>query len=361
MPVYKDEKRNTWYVKLHYTDSSGAGRQKLKRGFKLLRDAKQWEKDFLNKVTGSPDMTFDSLVDLYLEDKKRTFKASTYRERIIQISNHILPYFKDKAISDITEKDIKEWQFDLMDTDGQHTGRPLSAGYRRTNYNVLTSIFNFAIKECGLAFNPCSKCGNLNEKPQKHMDFWTQEEFKKFIATFQQDEVYYTIFMMLYYTGMRIGELQALTPADIDKEKMTITISKTLARSQNGLVIQSPKTSSSNRTVAIPKFLCEIIAQYESRVYGLQPDQRLFTRVRTSINNQIRKHANKAGLQQIRVHDLRHSHASLLINLGYSPLEVAKRLGHEKPSITLDVYAHMFVSKQREIADKLQEIHVDLS
>ena len=360
MPAYKDKNTGKWYCRFYYQDLSGTRKQKMKRGFELKRDAQQWENEFLKKAAGSPDMTFGSLIGLYLDTKKRTLKPSTYRDRTSQISHHILPHFKGRTLSEITEKDIKKWQFALMDEISDTTGRPLSAGTRRLYFRILTGIFNLAIKECGLAVNPCSKCGNLNEKPQKHMDFWTQEEFQQFIRTFQKDSHAYVMFMVLYYTGIRAGELLALTPADIDLKKKTISISKTLAYSENGMVIQSPKTASSNRIITVPTFLCDIIAQYESCIYDLQPEGRLFYQSRGLLFYGIKRHAEMAGLKKIRVHDLRHSHASLLINLGYSPLEVAKRLGHEKPSMTLDVYSHMFATKQEEIADKLQEIHLDI-
>lgn len=107
MPTYKDQKTGTWYVKTYYTDYTGNRRQKMKRGFKLQRDAKEWEHDFLMQQQGSPDMTFQALYDIYIEDMSHRLRQTSIEGKQYVFRNRILPYFKDKPINAITPKDIR--------------------------------------------------------------------------------------------------------------------------------------------------------------------------------------------------------------------------------------------------------------
>lgn len=136
MPVFKDESRNTFYVKTYYTDYTGAKRQKMKRGFKLQREAKEWERAFLEKQQGTPDMTFQSLYDLYIEDMSHRLRENSVSGKKNVFKNRILPYFKDKPINQITPKDIRDWQ-----------NIQISAGYSDAYLdriqNMMTTIFNY--------------------------------------------------------------------------------------------------------------------------------------------------------------------------------------------------------------------------
>lgn len=111
MPIYKDEKTGNWFVKLYYTDYTGAKKQKLKRGFKLQREAKEWERDFLERQQGRPDMTFQTLYKLYEADLMTHTKRSTYQSILSIIKKHILPYWKDKKLNEITAADVRTWQW----------------------------------------------------------------------------------------------------------------------------------------------------------------------------------------------------------------------------------------------------------
>ena len=356
MPVYKD-KNGTWYCKFSYRTYEGTRKQKMKRGFSLKREAQQWEKEFIEKMSGSPEMLFQSLVDLYLKEKEKTVKYDTYHLSEVCTNNYILPYFGKMKLSEITDEKIRSWQLQLMEPN--ETGSVIAPSYRRLLFRMLSSIFNYAIKVCGLPGNPCTRCGNLNEKAPKHIDFWTQDEFRRFLSVIPENNPCYVVFSLLYYCGLRKGELLALTAADFNMGRGTVSINKTLARGKGELVVQSPKTVSSNRTITVPAFLIRAVQDYEDRLYDLDPDDRLFPYCLSTLNNQMKRYTALAGVKQIRVHDLRHSHASLLINMGCSPLEVAHRLGHENPAMTLNIYSHMFESKQNEIADKLDNIHAE--
>ena len=106
MPTYFDETQKTYYCKFYYTDWTGQRRQKLKRGFPRQRDAKDWERNFLQMQQGTPDMTFQALYDLYLEDIMHRLKQSTIRNKRAPYERYIVPYFKEKHINEITPADI---------------------------------------------------------------------------------------------------------------------------------------------------------------------------------------------------------------------------------------------------------------
>ena len=149
------------------------------------------------------------------------------------------------------------------------------------------------------------------------------------------------------------AELFALTPADIDFEKQTVTISKTFHRSKGRDIITSPKTKKSNRTIKMPPFLCEEMQEYIKMLYDIKPDERLFTVTKSYLNHEMERGAKQAGVKKIRVHDIRHSAVSLLINMGFSVLAIGERMGHETEKITYR-YAHLFPTVQTEMAEKLE-------
>lgn len=224
----------------------------------------------------------------------------------------------------------------------------------------LSSIFNFAVTFYGLTINPCRIAGNTVGKKQKSMSFWTKDEFDRFTSTFDHEDPYYTAFLILYYCGLRIGELEALTAADIDTGQNTLTVSKTYHLINGKGVVTSPKTEKANRTITLPPFLSAGIAAHKRRIYSLEPDTRLFTASHSSYARQLETHTATAKVKRIQLHNnLRHSYASLLIEMGISTLLVSERLGHENVSTTLNIYSHLFPSKQSEVAERLEKLCSD--
>lgn len=355
MPVFKDEERKTFYVKTYYTDYTGARKQKMKRGFKLQRDAKEWERIFLEKQSAQPSMPFLALSELYLEDKKAHTKKITYETKKNRIDTWILPYFNSQPINEISAPDIRKWQATLKESKNAN-GAFLAAGYMQNLVMELSSMFNFAVRFYGLSVNPCHIAGNTIGKKTKSINFWTKEEFDKFIATFDKASPYYVAYMMLYYCGMRIGELEALTISDVDLENNVVRINKTYHLINGKGIITTPKTPKANRDITIPPFLSSIIRAYEKRIYAPEPDTRLFTTSHSTYARQMEEHIAIAKIKRIRLHDIRHSHASLLIEMGFSALLVSERLGHENVSTTLNIYSHLFPSKQIEVAQRLEKL-----
>ena len=170
----------------------------------------------------------------------------------------------------------------------------------------------------------------------------------------KDDPLFYHAFEMLYWCGLRLGELLALTPADFDWSRGTVTVSKSYQRLGQRDVITGPKTAKGNRVIQLPQFLCDEMRAFLSAFYSLDPADRIFTMTKYSISHRLEKGSAEAGVKRIRVHDLRHSHVSLLIDMGFSAIAIADRVGHESIDITYR-YAHLFPTRQTEMADRLDK------
>lgn len=235
-------------------------------------------------------------------------------------------------------------------------GEPYSQSYLKTMHNQLSAIFNYAVRNYELRSNPAAKVGNMGSEERKEMLFWTKDEYLKFSEEMMDKPVSYYAFQMLYWTGIREGELLALTPADFDFKKGTVKISKTFQHLKGKDVITSPKTKKSNRTIQMPEFLCAEMQEYMQMQYGLKKNDRIFTITKSYLHHEMNRGSETAGVKRIRIHDLRHSHISLLIDMGFSAVAIADRVGHESIEITYR-YAHLFPSKQLEMAKRLDCIN----
>lgn len=220
----------------------------------------------------------------------------------------------------------------------------------------MTALFTHATKIYGLKENPCIKVKKMGRPDAKELNFWMREEYDKFIATIDKNDRYYVMFEILFWTGIREGELLALTLNDIDFDKCKMNINKTYYRMDRKDIITTPKTENSVRTIEIPEFLAEEIRDYSNRIYDLQGDDRLFPIIGESLQHKLQNSIKKAGVRKIRVHDFRHSHVAFLINQGVRPLLIKNRLGHKGIKITLNTYGHLYPNEQRKVADLLDAV-----
>ena len=354
MSVYKDTKNNTWKVYYRFTDWQGKVHQSTKRGFPTKREALAWEREQLHKVEADLDMTFESFIDPSPADMKNRLKENTWHTKENIIKTKLLPYFGKRKINEITTKDVIAWQNELLAYRDEKR-KPYSQAYLKTLHNQLSAIFNHAVRFYDLNSNPAAKAGNMGTEERREMLFWTKEEYQKFAEEMMDKPVSYYAFQMLYWTGIREGELLALTPADFDFERGTVKISKTYQRLKGQDVITSPKTKKSNRTIQMPDFLCQEMQEFFKMQYGLKKKDRIFTVTKSYLHHEMDRGAKAAGVKRIRIHDLRHSHISLLIDMGFSAVAIADRVGHESIEITYR-YAHLFPSKQKEMANRLDDL-----
>ncbi|MEQ2605195.1 site-specific integrase [Dorea longicatena] len=346
MKAEKDKKTGKWLIQYRYTDWQGKRRKSTKRGFATKREAEEWLRNFLITQKADFDMKFEDFWKMYCADMETRLREHTMRTKKYIVELKILPYFGNKRVNDITAADIRQWQNELIKMGYSPT-------YLKTINNQLSAIFNYAVRYYDLKSNPCAKAGSMGKSKAEEMDFWTGEEFRKFIDSVMNKRLSYMAFMTLYWTGMRLGELLALNPNDVDLEKRTISITKSYQRLGKKDVITPPKTPKSKRVITIPEFLAADIKDYMDSLYDLQEDDRLFPITKYYLEHEMQRGIKESGVKRIRVHDLRHSHASMLIERGFSPLEIANRLGHEKVETTLNTYAHLYPNKQTKLAERL--------
>jgi integrase len=351
MPVYKNDKNGTWYAMVRYMDWKGERKQKCQRGFATKREALDWERQFQLQKKADIDMTLESFCELYEKDVRPRLKESTWLTKESIIQSKILPYLGQRKLSEITAKDVIDWQNEMRNQTNK-VGKPISPTYLKTIHGQLSSIFNHAIRYYDLNVNPAKKAGTMGMEESKEMLFWTKEEYLKFAEIMMDKPISYYAFEMLYWCGIREGELLALTPADFDFENQTVTINKSYQRLKGRDVITSPKTKKSNRVIKMPQFLVEEIQDCIHLFYSIKPHDRLFPITKHYLSHEMDRGCKAAGVKRIRIHDLRHSHVSLLIDMGFTALAIGDRVGHESEKITYR-YAHLFPTRQSEMADRL--------
>ena len=190
MAVIKNKKTGMWEVRTYYKDLTGERKQKTKRGFAKKNEALEWERNFKLKENQSISMCFKSFVDIYLTDLEPRIKRNTFLTKKHIIETKILPYFGKRKLDDIRTSDVIQWQNEIMKL-------------KKDNVNMY-----------GLKDNVARKAGTMGKEENKEMEFWTQEEFQRFLECVADKPISYYAFEMLYWTGVREGELLALTPSD---------------------------------------------------------------------------------------------------------------------------------------------------
>lgn len=350
MAAYKDEKRGTWFVSFHYVDWTGANRRKMKRGFITKKEALEWERHFLSEMSDDMDMTLGEFTEIYLEDMKGRIRENTLATKKHIFRTKILPYFENKKMNEITPPDIRNWQNEIMKGDYKPT-------YLKTVNNQLNALFNYAVRYYDLHRNPCLIAGAMGKDKADEMEYWTVEEFNAFLDCIMDKPMSYIAFKILFWTGMRLGELLALNVEDVNLERKEIRINKSLQKIKGKDVITEPKTPKSRRTVTIPGFLAEDIEDYISTIYEADPKDRLIPLTKTFLEKEIKRGIHLSGVKNIHIHCLRHSNTVLMARLNLSPVEMAARLGHEKIETTLNIYSHVIPERQNEIAEKLNEFY----
>lgn len=353
MAIIKNAKTGKWEVRTYYKDQNGVRKQKTKRGFAKKKEAEAWEREFKICDARKMNMKFADFVGIYLAETSSRLRESTLDTKRNLIETKLLPYFGGKNMDEISRADVLRWQNEMRVATGKN-GKPFSPGYLRAMHNQLSTILNHAVNVYGLKSNAARKPGNICKEQKREMLFWTPEEFSKFIKEEREKRDAYHAFEILFWTGIRVGELLALTSEDFEFQGKTLRINKSLQRRKGRDVVTPPKTEKSNRTVLLPDFLSLEMQEYLGSL-EICGDTRVFGFSANFLRREMKKGAARAGVKRIRIHDLRHSHVSLLIAIGYSALEIAERVGHEAIDITYR-YAHLFPTIQRDMAMKLNGV-----
>lgn len=205
MSVYKDEKRNSWYVKFRYVDYYGVKKQTTKRGFATKREASEWENAEKLKRNFNLDMTFSKFYEIYEVDVRHRVKETTWENKETMVKTRIIPFFGERKMIDISAKDVRHWQKEMIEYRDEK-GKPYSQSYLATLHAQLSAIFNHAVKFYDLKNNPAKIAGSMGSKRGGNIMFWTQEQYKAFIECVMDKPLSFYGFEMLYWCGLRIGD-----------------------------------------------------------------------------------------------------------------------------------------------------------
>lgn len=357
----KKSKNGTYFfrVNLGY-DQNGKKVQKYRSGFKTIREAKEAYSQLLlegpeHQSEEKATILFNEYIEgIFLPWYKSQVKLRTYENRLNSIRKHF-SYFNRLPVNKIEPIHVQRWQSKLFET--------LSASYIRNVQGIFSLAMDRAVV-LGLAEkNPSKIVGNV-KKQKNTIEFWTVDEFEKVVSCIYREDYYqnflYVSIWFLFMTGMRIGEATAIQWEDIDFETGVLKIDKTLYyKNLNHYEFVEPKTKASNRFIVLDEDTLRILNDWkkiqESVVktgfvmsYNGEPTQK------HTISYAISRFAKLAGVHRIKIHALRHSHASLLIQMGENPLIIKERLGHEDIETTLGTYGHLYPHSNFEVAAKLK-------
>lgn len=306
MPAYRED-NGTWTSKFKYRDWRGEKRQKTKRGFERKKDALDFEAEFKATLVHSADIPFTALVKNYLGDltKNHKIEITTAERKQRAFDKMIGPYFGQKPINQIAELDVLNWQTWVQQKGfDKFKGVGYAPTYLKSINNELSAMMNYAVRYYRLPYNPCERAGSMGKSSAEAMEIWTLDQFEQFIGYADKSDARIA-FDILFWTGIREGELLALTPADF-LPGPRLDIKKSFAVVNGEHIIKKPKNDPSIRCIAIPQFLYDEVQNYMHGLYGLERTDRLFTFTKSFLLKEIKRMAHMAGLEPIRIHDLRH-------------------------------------------------------
>lgn len=346
MSVHKDKNKNEWYFHVWYKDFAGERHQTTRRNFKLKRDAEKAQAEFLAAQQFDNKTTFKQAANAYIADKEPQLKPAT----VLSIRHRInrMKMLHDVPLSKMTPQLVASWYNDML---GKYALTTVD-----TLLGVLRSVYKYGSIRAGLTGNPFSLIQRPREK-SRPVQFWTIEQYNQFRAAVD-DDFFLALYDLLYYSGMREGELRGLRIEDIDFDSCIVSIRRTRATLARKDTVNAPKTPESLRDVVLPSFVRDEIENLIAQMYDPQPGDWIFDLTADRIRRRFQYYSERAGLPRIRVHDLRHSHASLLIHEGFSPVAIASRLGHKDVRETLNTYSHMYPNQQSDIAAKLDALYL---
>ena len=368
MPINKTNKKKDgkqgYRVRVNYTDPNGVARQ-IERSAYGITEARLVEMQLINDIRSKSvphSISIGTLYDEYIKSKSHEVRESSLNKSIQILKIHILPHFTTTQLDKLTKVKLQEWKSSIAE-------KGLSIITQQNIYGEFRALLNYAVSMEYIQKNPLLSIGNFKnvyfEMPEQKIQFYTPEEFLRYIKVAKDSAVtltdwgYYVFFNIAYYTGMRKGEINALKWSDLDGDILHIRRSVALKIKGKGIVETPPKNRSSFRDIQVPTPLMKILNEHKERlsqVKGFSEDFRICGGITclgdTSISNRNKKYANLAHLHQIRIHDFRHSHASLLANEGINIQEIAKRLGHSNIEMTWNTYSHLY-PRENERAMKI--------
>lgn len=346
-------------VSLGFDPTTGKRIRKFKNGFKTQREAQIWQlqvqSDFgKGALSSNSSMTFKKFLDDYFipdyqsQVRQRTFDMT--RSKFKRLS-----YFEKMKLSDILAPHVKQWQ-NSMFLEG------LSNNYIRSVHQILQQVFDLAVRLGMLPSNVAKQVGNVKKEKPK-VDFWTVEEFQKFISTFDKsniyDLLYFSTFWFFFMTGVRTSELQAIEWSKINFDRGTVLIDCSMYyKNQKEWHITDTKSISGNRLLYLDDDTLNHLKFWQQAQSQIGKCRFIFSLadsplVKSTLKRVLQVHSEFAGIKSIRIHDLRHSHASFMLSLGMNDLEMQNRLGHADIKTTLGTYSHLRPNAMKEVANRM--------
>lgn len=371
MPIYKmdgkKDGRQQYRVRINYTDQNGNPKQ-IDRVAYGSAEAKDLERKLLQEIKEKPlssGMTVQQLYDEYIAVKKHEVRETTLDKSTRNLSLHVLPHIGKIKLDKLNTKALQGWKTTIAEKD-------LTIRTKKNIYSEFRAMLNYAVKMEYLPKNPIISVGNFKEAyfevKQDKLQYYTPEQFKKYIASAREnctnltDWGYYVFFSIAYYTGMRKGEINALKWSDIDGD--IIHVRRSIAQKLKGGDRETPpKNRSSYRDLQMPIPLINILKEHKERQMAVDEftaNFRICGGIQclrdSSLDNKNKQFAELAGLPHIRIHDFRHSHASLLANEGINIQEIARRLGHSNIEMTWNTYSHLYPREEERAVQILNKI-----
>ncbi|WP_265460200.1 site-specific integrase [Enterococcus sp. HY326] len=372
MSVRKAKNHKSWIVDVSNGVNVITGKREriVRTGFNTKKAALEAEeKIYLHKFSTTQNLKRISVDYLYglmkKEDVRNQRKASYIKSQDYNYHKHIQPYFKESILVKASYEDIECFREKLI-------AKKISNNTINKIILLLKKILDIAVRKKFISENPVSQLKKLKVVSKK-MQFWTYHEFIQFKQLFHSDEENFLLFFTTaFYTGMRSGELLALTWQDIDFERAEITINKTLLRLNGQFIVNEPKTVSGNRKIAINHLLLE-----DLKIWKLHQSSILnsLAEVTADSNTQVfqcknvllsKDHIRKkfetvlkrdSTIKKIRIHDLRHSHVAMLIENNTPPYLIKERLGHASINTIYDFYGHLYPNRQLEAVKHLDDYY----
>lgn len=383
MPITKAEgKKNgkqKYRVRVNYTDNTGKAHQ-IERTAYGMEEAKEIESALLYQVKNEGAPASKTVVELYNEFKavkKHEVRETSFKKITEHIDKYIIPFVGDKRIDKLTTPILQQWKLSVEECKARNSENKLSETFKKNVFGDFRALLNYAVRMEYLNRNPLNNISNFKDPyaTKKKIDYYTADEFAKFINaarisaemaekrnnTFEWH--YYVFFCIAFFTGLRKGEIHALKWTDIDNDNI-LHVSRSIAQKLKGEDRETPpKNKSSVRSLQLPEPLIQILSEHKKRCMqldGFTEDWRICGCEKSlrdsTINNKNKSYAEAAGIKSIRIHDFRHSHASLLANEGINIQEIARRLGHSKIEITWNTYSHLYPREEERAVNILNKI-----
>lgn len=302
-------------------------------------------------------ITFNDAMPQYIDYIKLKTKNSTYEKNIKLIDKYILNYFKEKNIYDLNLKDIIDWQ-NYINTFS------FSYNYKSNLFYNLSGFLDYCVLFFNLQRNVAKIFGNFknNDVISDTGNIWTLEEFNQFIK-YVDDIVFRTVFDVLYFTGLRKGEVLGLKWKDIYFDIRALNVNKQLTKKGT---ITTPKTKKSNRIIYLDDFLINellVLKEYYIQKYNFFNDNYFVFGYEkyisfTTLKRKKDFYCSKANVRQIKIHEFRHSHAVLLYQNNIPIIDIKNRLGHENMSTTTDTYLKNLPRYEKRVINTLNSLRL---